>query len=417
MLTSAAYTDLMATVGMKLANPLLSTKTASINQVMPAVFKVDSNQAPSSMVALVYVNGILVKGASPEQEEELGLSNTDFIAKAIDDANEDPTVAEICLIFNSPGGSVTGIEELGRKIAQSAKPIKGWTETKACSAAYWLMSQCSLLGCSPSANVGSIGVMLVLEDISKALEMAGIKKEAFYGGEFKLIGQPFKPIKDEERKILNEGVAETHEQFKQAVLSKRQIDPSYMEGLVYEGIKAKAGNLVDVVTDTLDQFLATTNYKPINDMNIVTKITKPVEAQAPTATAPVIETQANAEPAKADVAGVPGTKAESDHYGGGYIACPGCKLQFKMEASHQVAGPDDANKPTEPSKSEIKEDEKDEQKTEKPNEKVEAKEDEKEAKALSFNDWRAQALGMKPKKASAFHTALNDYISKGGTKL
>jgi len=441
MLTSPAFNDLMANVAMKLTHPELSTKQASINQVSQDDFKVDSNQMPDSMVALVYVNGILVKAASPEQEEELGLSNTDTIAQAIDDANADPTISEICLIFNSPGGSVTGIEELGRKIAQSPKPIKGWSETKSCSAAYWLMSQCSLLGCTPSANIGSVGVMLVLDDLTKAMEMAGIKKEAFNSGEYKLMGQPFKPISDKEREILQQGVVTTHEQFKQTVLSKRQVDAKCMEGLIYEGIKAKEANLVDVVTDTLSQFLTTSNYKPINNMNIVTKITKPVEAAS--AVAPVIEKQAA-------VPGVPGTEAdtangvpanpirytvpnhatESGHYGGGYIACPGCKLEFKMEDRHVAAGPaprqasgeqeppdKPEDKPTAPDKSEIEEDKKDEQKTEKPNEKMEDKEKEKEAKTFSFNDWRAQALGIKPKKASSFHQALNEYVKTGGTKV
>jgi hypothetical protein len=56
-------------------------------------------------------------------------------------------------------------------------------------------------------------------------------------------------------------------------------------------------------------------------------------------------------------------------------------------------------------------------KTKKPNEEMTDKDIEKEAKAPSFNDWRASILGLKPKQVSAFKSALNDYLQNGGTKL
>jgi signal peptide peptidase SppA len=428
LLSSQGYASLANDIRLKLTAPFVSTKSASLNQVTQAEFAVDGSIGSAPQVACIHVNGILVKGASPEQEEELGLCNLDSVSQAFDDALNDPAVAEICMIFNSPGGSVAGIEELGRKILTASKPTKGWTETKACSAAYWLMSQCNTAGCTPSSQVGAIGVMLVLDDISKSLEIQGIRKEAFHGGKFKLIGQPFKPVSPEERAVLQKGVDETYEQFKQAVLNKRQVDPSYLEGLVYEGKNAKAGNLVDMVTDTLDQFLAGSNYNLTSNMTITTKINQPIQAQA----------VALAAEKQADVPGVPGTKAEakpeatpepkaeSGHYDGGYIACPGCKLNFKVEAGHKVAGPaveapkaedKPADKPTDAKDSETKEDEQDKQKTEKPNEKLESEEPKKEATAVTFESWRANILGIRPKSASAFIDALNQYVKEGGTKL
>jgi protease-4 len=447
LITSTGYQSLLSNINIKLAQPNINMKQASLNQVTQADFTIDTSATSGPSIALISINGILVKGASEEQEEELGVCNIDCISEALDNCIADPAVSEICLCFNSPGGSITGLEELGRKIANSTKLVSGWTETRACSAAYWLYSQCNKTGCTPSAELGSIGVMLLLDDVSEAMEKAGIKKEAFHSGKYKLLGQDFKSLTSEERDILQTGVNETHEQFKQAILSKRQIDPSYMEGLVYEGNKALAGNLVDIVTDSLGQFLTSDNYKLINDMNKVTKIAKPDA----TLTAPVLDKQATAPETKpeekAKVPGVPGTKeadtangvppnpvhyttpnhkaeakeegkeAESGHYGGGYIACPACKLNFKLEASHMVAGPETVpdkpeDKPTSADKSEIKEDEQNDQKTEKPNEKAEDKENKKEATAQSFTEWRNQTLGITKKAISPFHKAVSEAFIK-----
>ena len=396
LITSTGYQSLLSNINIKLAQPNINMQQASLNQVTHADFTIDTSATSGPSIALISINGILVKGASEEQEEELGVCNIDCISEALDKCIADPAVSEICLCFNSPGGSVTGLEELGRKIANSTKPVSGWTETRACSAAYWLYSQCNKTGCTPSAELGSIGVMLLLDDVSEAMEKAGIKKEAFHSGKYKLLGQDFKSLTSDERDILQTGVNETHEQFKQAILSKRQIDPSYMEGLVYEGNKALAGNLVDIVTDSLGQFLTSDNYKPINDMNKVTKIAKPDA----TLTAPVLGKQATAPETKLD-----GTKeAESGHYGGGYIACPACKLNFKMEASHMVAGPETVPDKPEDKPSEVED--------KKPEEKAEDKEDKKEASAPSFSEWRNQALGITKKAISPFHQAVSQAFIK-----
>jgi signal peptide peptidase SppA len=213
---------------------------------------------PRGYTAIIPISGILIKGADPEACEELGLCNVDMITKMLDKCVEDSSVKDICLSFASPGGETTGIEELGRKIAfinSNIKPIKGWVEFKAASAAYWLLSQCGLIGMTPSAEVGSVGVYTLIEDCTKQMEQEGIKIEAFSAGKYKLTGHSFRSLTDEEKKILQDDVEETNLQFKGVVTSTRKINDEYLQGLSFNGKKALTYGFVDILADTCDEFL------------------------------------------------------------------------------------------------------------------------------------------------------------------
>lgn len=223
--------------------------------------------------AIIYVSGVLVKGASEIEEEVFGLVNTDYIRYCLEDAVNDSSVKDIIMVFSSPGGETTGIEELGRKILEidSIKPVYAWTESAMCSAAYWLGSAARKVGMTPSSIVGSIGVYSLIEDCSKALEQEGINIQSISAGKFKLLGAGFKPLTPEEKDILQTDVNTQHEKFKSAVTSRRQVPIEYMEGLGYEGQQALLGNLVDVVVDDMDKFI--NNISNMKDYKKVTSTT------------------------------------------------------------------------------------------------------------------------------------------------
>ena len=292
--------------------------------------------------------------------KELGLCNIDNIVLEFQKATQDPTVQEICLWFDSPGGETTGIQEFGQLIANCPKKTKGWTETKSASAAYWLMSQCDNLGMTPSSMVGSIGCYACIEDFTGAMRMAGIKKELISSGKYKLLGSKFRSLTEEERNILQDDITNQHNKFKQTILSKRAVDPSYMEGLTYEGEEALASNLVDVVTDSFSTFLTTAdNYM------FKTKINKP-QLEAPKTEAVAAEVIKKAEKEMPGVPGVEEPKTEEtkplpshtppparpatakdgepvkeEGYAapgeaGYYAECPSCKHIYQLETKHML---------------------------------------------------------------------------------
>ena len=85
------------------------------------------------------------------------------IRRELDDLVTDPNVETIYVEFDSPGGGVTGVEELAAEMRQArkVKPLIGVVNGMACSAAYWLGAQCTELIVTPSGIVGSCGVFNV----------------------------------------------------------------------------------------------------------------------------------------------------------------------------------------------------------------------------------------------------------------
>lgn len=170
--------------------------------------------------------------------------------KGLEQAMADRSIEKIILDFNTPGGTVTGVQEFAALIrrANSIKPVVGFCETMACSGGEWLISQCGLVVGTPSARFGSIGVYRTWLDDSVANQKDGLKRELFEAGKHKAIG--LRPITDEERAMFQAEVEKIHAQFKDEIRSARpQVPDEAMEGLVYYGEDAEKMGLVDAFVD------------------------------------------------------------------------------------------------------------------------------------------------------------------------
>lgn len=74
-------------------------------------------------------------------------------------AQMSPSVERIVMLFDSPGGVVSGLGEAADTIRLSTKPVTAFVTGIAASAAYWLASQATEIVVEPAASVGSIGVV------------------------------------------------------------------------------------------------------------------------------------------------------------------------------------------------------------------------------------------------------------------
>lgn len=119
-----------------------------------------------------------------------------------------------------------------------------------CSAAYWVASQARAIYATPSAQVGSIGVVQAVIDNSAAIEKAGIKVEVFSVGKYKAMGAPGTPLTDDQRELISSNLAEIAGEFHTAVLAKgRAIPAEAMEGQTFSGRQAQRHNLAGMVPD------------------------------------------------------------------------------------------------------------------------------------------------------------------------
>jgi protease-4 len=180
----------------------------------------------------------------------------DLVSEEIDEALLDERVKRIILDFNSPGGAVTGIPELGRKIAGIvSKETIGFTDSECCSGALWLGMQCQRFYATQSSSVGSIGVWCAILDISRQMQNEGLNMQEISAGRYKTMGAFWKPLTDEEREMLQRLVDKIYGQFKEAVNLRRQVEDEFMQGQIFDGEEAVAAGISDGMVDGIDEVI------------------------------------------------------------------------------------------------------------------------------------------------------------------
>ncbi|MEI6248586.1 MAG: S49 family peptidase [Verrucomicrobiota bacterium] len=202
---------------------------------------------------VIPIAGVIGKSLSP-LEKMTGAVDVSDIADTIDEYAMNPQVTRIAFQVSSPGGTVTGVEELANKVRNIAKPTMSYTDTEMASAAYWVAAAADKVVASPSSTVGSVGVYMVVADYSEAAKAEGIKMIVIKAGQHKAIGVPGAEVTDAHQAHLQEGVDEIHADFKAAVLQTRKlVKASDMEGQVFSGKQAAQRGLVTGLADSFNE--------------------------------------------------------------------------------------------------------------------------------------------------------------------
>ncbi len=213
-------------------------------------------QTAGGTIAVIPVHGILGKHLS-SMEMACGGCSLDTLQSQLKTALSSPRISKVLLDINSPGGTVTGTPETARLIAAVAavKPVWAFTDADCCSGAMWLASQCTRVYSTESAELGSVGVRMVLLDYTKQLEEEGVKVNAISSGKYKLLGASFKPLTDEERDMLQTESDRIHAQFQQAVTAVREVSIANLQGQIYRGEEAAGIGLTDGTVEDMDEVL------------------------------------------------------------------------------------------------------------------------------------------------------------------
>ena len=221
---------------------------AQLFGVAPAPYVVDG-------VGIVPIVGVIGKGLSP-LEKMMGAVDVNDVSAAIDAFAANPEVEKVALQISSPGGTVTGVEELANKVRNLEKPTLAYTDSEMASAAYWIGSAADRVVASPSSTVGSIGVYMAIPDYSEAAKMQGIKMVVIKSGKFKGAGIEGTSLDEVQMSNLQEGVDTIHAEFKEAVNMKRKmVKAEAMEGQVFSGKQAAAQGLVTGLADSFNDAL------------------------------------------------------------------------------------------------------------------------------------------------------------------
>jgi ClpP class serine protease len=147
----------------------------------------DINECPMP-IHLIDVVGTLTYKPVKTACGEVGMSYERLVDE-VEDAIECGATT-VVLNFGSGGGEAGHCFEtanLIRSICDENKvKLIGYVDTMACSAAYALACICDELYANPSATVGSIGCVICLMDVSKAMEKDGYKRIFITSGDKKV---------------------------------------------------------------------------------------------------------------------------------------------------------------------------------------------------------------------------------------
>jgi len=165
-------------------------------------------------------------------------------------AAANPDVSAIILDVNSPGGTVAGTPETAAAVRAwaQAKPVVAMVDTLAASAAYWIASQATTIVMTPSAEVGSIGVLAVHMDLSAMLEAEGIKTTIVRStaAPYKAEGNPFEPLSEEAMGAIQGEVDDAHALFVRDVAAGRRTSLAKVSAEFGKGRTVGAQRAVDL---------------------------------------------------------------------------------------------------------------------------------------------------------------------------
>lgn len=215
-----------------------------------------SQPMTNAMTAEVKIGVIDINGTLMKRGTSLSSSSSLIrLRQVVRAAAKDPEIDAILLRMDSPGGTLSGTQELAQEVrkARDAKPVYGFVEDLCASACYFVGSQCErIYANTPTAVVGSIGTFIGLYDYSEAAAKEGIKAIVIKSGSLKGAGFPGTEITDAQKAYWQEIVDGAQKEFNATVASGRgrkaeQVASEWATGRVYMAQEAVAMGMIDGV--------------------------------------------------------------------------------------------------------------------------------------------------------------------------
>jgi signal peptide peptidase SppA len=244
---------------------IIQGKIAKTNETTPKAFGIDAAGGRSAdptqgMIAVIPLWGVLTPSGD---DWSYGTSLDDF-TRLIGQLDANQNVSTIVINARTPGGTVTGTPEA----AAAVRAVRDGGRTKIvtvangmmASAGVWIGSAASEVIVTPSGEVGSIGVISMYADFSKAYEAMGIKVDVMRVPAKKARFSGVEPMTDEMRATVEGRLETSYTAFKRAMADNRGIRIDSVEGKFGGGEmmsanEALAAGLVDGIA-TLDETIA-----------------------------------------------------------------------------------------------------------------------------------------------------------------
>ncbi|MDD2288315.1 MAG: signal peptide peptidase SppA [Patescibacteria group bacterium] len=217
------------------------------------------------------VSGISIIGdiVTLSGEEETVYTSADDIIYNLQLVEDDKESKALFIEIDSVGGYPVAAEEIAMAIKRLNKPTVALIREYGDSAAYWVASAADTIFASRSSELGSIGVTSSYLDYTDQNQKDGIKFIELSSGKYKNIGDPDKPLTQEEKDLMMRDINILHQNFVEAVAENRNMDiekvKQLADGSAMLGQMALDNGLIDkigVYHDALDYLEELLGEKP-----------------------------------------------------------------------------------------------------------------------------------------------------------
>lgn len=143
-------------------------------------------------------------------------------------------IRAVLVRINSPGGTVGASQELYDgllKLREQGKKVVVSMASVAASGGYYTACAADKIYTNPGAMTGSIGVIMSVPRLDGLAEKVGVGMTVVQSGKYKNVPSTLRQLTDEEKKLLQDLIQDTHEQFVEAILDARgaQLNEAFLK--------------------------------------------------------------------------------------------------------------------------------------------------------------------------------------------
>lgn len=217
-----------------------------------------------SAVGVIEINGEIAGGSSGDI---LGgyTANAMDLMNIIRQAGERDDIKVLVVRIDSPGGTSVASQEIAMELdrirAQGKKVVTSMGDVCA-SGGYWIACSSDYIVANGATMTGSIGVIMHLSNLEGLYDKLGIREEVIKSGQHKDMGSATRDLTEEERKILQDIVGDSYDQFVDQVMKGREgkIERAELmkvaDGRILSGRQALELGLVDSIGNYYDALAA-----------------------------------------------------------------------------------------------------------------------------------------------------------------
>lgn len=247
----------------------------------PSFTEVHSYGSGSAKVVRIPFSGTIMR-AGHDDSLFSRIDPVDLFIRKIRAARLDDEVEGLLLEIDSPGGSVSVIDEIHHEITRFKesdpdRKIVVLVRDVAASGGYYISLPADAIVAQPTSIIGSIGVIMQTLNIQPLADKIGVSDVTIKSGANKDLLNPFRPVDPAQVALLQRSVDATYDRFVSLVadargIPEKELRATIADGRIFDAADALENHLVDALgyrEDAIDRLATELSLDP-DDLFIVT---------------------------------------------------------------------------------------------------------------------------------------------------